>query len=175
MAAAFGMFGAEATYAASAATLMARLNRGVLRHAIAARYLTAFYLILAPDGEVMYCNAGHNPPLLVSRSGIRRLATGGYVVGMFESATYADGTATLEPGDFVVAYSDGITDALNAAGEDFTDERLIETVEQLRNEPPQAIVGGVISAVRLFCGEERPNDDITIVVIRYSGSSGSLQ
>jgi sigma-B regulation protein RsbU (phosphoserine phosphatase) len=171
-AAALGMFGAEATYQTSAASLMTRLNRGLLRRAVEARYLTAFYGILAPDGALVFCNAGHNPPLLVSRAGIRRLTTGGCVVGLFEGATFDDGTENLEPGDFVVAYSDGITEALDAAGAEFTDERLIEAVERLRDEPPQAIVAGVISAVRLFCGEERPNDDVTAVVVRYSGRSG---
>jgi phosphoserine phosphatase RsbU/P len=170
-AAALGMFGAEAPNQTSAASLMARLNRGLLRRAVEARFLTAFYGILAPDGGLVFCNAGHNPPLLVSRDGIRRLTTGGCVVGLFENTTFDDGTEHLEPGDFVVAYSDGITEALNAGGEEFTDERLIETVERLRDEPPQAIVAGVISAVRVFCGEERPTDDVTAVVIRYSSGS----
>jgi serine phosphatase RsbU (regulator of sigma subunit) len=170
--AALGMFGAEAPSAATAAMLMTRLNRHMLRRAIEARYLTAFYGILAPDGSLVFCNGGHNPPLLVSRSGIRRLTTGGCVVGLFEGVAFIDGNEQLEPGDFVVAYSDGVTDALNAAEQEFSDERLIEAVQRLIDEPAEAIVAGVISAVRVFCGEERPTDDITVVVVRYAGNAG---
>lgn len=169
-AAAHGMFtaSAEAYQPINPATLMTRLNRWLLRRPIEARFLTAFYGILASDGGFVFCNAGHNPPLLVTRAGIRCLTTGGSVVGMFDSITFGDGVEKLEPGDFIVAYSDGITEALNAAGEEFTDERLIAAVERLRDEPADAIVAGVISAVRLFCGAERPNDDVTVVVVRYA-------
>src|SRR6185436_13407041 len=71
-AAVLGMFSAEATYQAGAAPLMQRLNHGLFRRAIEARFLTSFYGILGKDGALTYCNAGHNAPLLVSDSGIRR-------------------------------------------------------------------------------------------------------
>src|SRR5882724_10514872 len=79
-AAVLGMFSAEATYQSSPASLITRLNIGLFRRAIGSRFLTTFYGILAPDGALTYCNAGHNPPLLVSSSGIRRLETGGIVL-----------------------------------------------------------------------------------------------
>src|SRR5947207_2006586 len=74
-AAVLGMFSAEATYQASPAPLITRLNLGLFRRAIESRFLTTFYGILSPDGALTYCNAGHNPPLLVSSSGIHRLET----------------------------------------------------------------------------------------------------
>jgi serine phosphatase RsbU (regulator of sigma subunit) len=75
------MFSAEATYQATAAPLMTRLNHGLFRRAIEARFLTSFYGMLGPDGSLMYCNAGHNAPMVVSASGVRRLETGGVVLG----------------------------------------------------------------------------------------------
>src|SRR3989454_4984388 len=79
-AAVLGMFSAEATYQARAAPLLTRLNRGLFRRSIESRFLTTFYGILAPNGAFTYCNAGHNPPLLVTTGGIRRLDKGGVVL-----------------------------------------------------------------------------------------------
>ena len=92
-AAVLGMFSAEATYQTGAAPLMTRLNHGLFRRAIEARFLTSFYGMLAPDGSLTYCNAGHNAPLLVSASGIRRLETGGVVLGLFEHGVVRRGNA----------------------------------------------------------------------------------
>ena len=91
------MFSAEATYQKGAAPLMTRLNRGLFRRAIEARFLTSFYGMLAPDGSLTYCNAGHNAPLLVSASGIRRLETGGVVLGLFQHAKFEEETVQCSP------------------------------------------------------------------------------
>jgi len=166
-AAAMGMFGTEATNHATAASLIARLNRAVLRRAVESRYLTAFYGILRPDGALTFCNAGHNPPLLVTADCIQRLTTGGSVVGMFDAATFTDGTLTMAPGDVVVAYTDGVTEALDGRGDEFGDARLLETIDGLRGEPVERVVAGVIDALRLFCGDARPTDDVTVVAVQY--------
>ena len=101
-AAVLGMFSAEATYQPTAAPLMTRLNHGLFRRAIEARFLTSFYGMLSPDGSLTYCNACHNAPLLVSKTGIRRLETGGVVLGLFDTATFEEETLTLEPGDLIL-------------------------------------------------------------------------
>ena len=87
-AAVIGMFSAESTYQVSPASVVARLNRGLFRRAIENKFLTAFYGILAPDGAFTFSNAGHNAPVLVSASGLRRLETGGVVLGLFEHAAF---------------------------------------------------------------------------------------
>src|SRR5213592_3722452 len=89
-AAVLGMFSAEATYQPGAAPLITRLNHGLFRRAIEARFLTTFYGILGADGSFTYCNAGHNAPLLVTASAIRRLETGGVVLGLFERAAFEE-------------------------------------------------------------------------------------
>jgi len=168
-AAVLGMFGAEATYQAGAAPLMTRMNHGLFRRAIEARFLTSFYGILAPDGSLTYCNAGHNAPLLVSRSAIRRLERGGVVLGLFEKATYEQETVTLEPGDLVILFSDGVTEAMNPAMDEFTDDRLLDCAIKHRGQTPQEVLDALLADVHEFCAGATQSDDITVVMVRYNG------
>jgi sigma-B regulation protein RsbU (phosphoserine phosphatase) len=168
-AAVLGMFSAEATYQNSAAPLITRLNHGLFRRAIEARFLTTFYGILAPDGSFKYCNAGHNPPILVSAHGVRRLETGGVVLGLFEHAVFDEEAIVLEPGDLVVAFSDGVSEAMNEAGDEFSDDRLLACVEANRRAAPQALLDSLLKDVRAFCGDAPQSDDVTIVMVRYDG------
>ena len=169
-AAVLGMFSAEATYHASTAHLITRMNRGLCRRAIASRFVTTFYGIVDANGSLTYTNAGHNPPLLVSQHGIRRLETGGMVLGFFDEAPFQEETVALAPGDFVLAFSDGVTEALNPAGEEFTDDRLLACVERHRSHGPQAAVDAVLADVRAFCGDATQSDDVTVVLVRYNGA-----
>jgi serine phosphatase RsbU (regulator of sigma subunit)/pSer/pThr/pTyr-binding forkhead associated (FHA) protein len=163
-----GMFGAEADERTSAAEVIARVNRGILRRAIEATYLTAFYGILAADGRFVFCNAGHNPPLHVSRSGISQLTTGGTVVGLFADAHYEEGSVVLEPGDTVVVFSDGVTEARNPRHVEFGDDRLIATVSKHHGEPPQVLVAAVLAELRAFCGDAVQYDDVTLLAVTYT-------
>jgi serine phosphatase RsbU (regulator of sigma subunit) len=167
--AALGMFSAEASYQTSAAALMARLNHGLLRRAIDARYLTSFYAIVSANGDLLYSNAGHNPPLLVSRAGVRRLSAGGSPLGLFSDMSYDEETVRLERGDVVVVFSDGVTEALNPAGDEFADERLIESVSAHRGKAPQELLEAVVADLHAFCGDATQTDDVTIVAMRYTG------
>ena len=168
-AAVLGMFSAEATYHTSSAQLISRLNHGLFRRAIESRFLTTFYAMLAADGSLTYTNAGHNAPLVVSRDRIRRLETGGVVLGLFDTATFEEETIQLAPGDFILAFSDGVTEAMNAAGEEFTDDRLLACIEKHRDRSPQAALDAVLAEVRAFCGDATQSDDVTIVLVRYNG------
>jgi phosphoserine phosphatase RsbU/P len=168
-AAVLGMFSAEATYQAGAAPLLSRLNRGLFRRSIEARFLTAFYGMLGPDGSLTYCNAGHNAPLLVSASGIRRLETGGVVLGLFDNASYEEETVSLQPGDLVVAFSDGVTEAMNPQDEEFTDERLLACATAHRGKTPQEVLDALLADVQTFCAGATQSDDVTIVMVRYNG------
>jgi phosphoserine phosphatase RsbU/P len=168
-AAVLGMFSAEATYQATAAPLMIRLNHGLFRRAIEARFLTSFYGMLGPDGSLMYCNAGHNAPMVVSASGVRRLETGGVVLGLFEHAAYDEETIRLQPGDLLVSFSDGVSEAMNEQGEEFSDERLIACVTANLGKPPSEVLDALFADVRAFCGGADQSDDITAVLVRYNG------
>jgi sigma-B regulation protein RsbU (phosphoserine phosphatase) len=173
-AAVLGMFSAESTYQVSPASVVTRLNRGLFRRAIENRFLTAFYGILAPDGALTYTNAGHNAPVLVSASGVRRLETGGLVLGLFEHATFDEETVALAPGDLIVAFSDGVTEAFDVAGEEYTDDRLLASIDRHRGKPPQALLDGLLADVKVFAGDATQNDDLTLVMVRFDGSSPAL-
>jgi len=167
-----GMFSAEATYQSSPAPLITRLNHGLFRRAIESRFLTTFYGILGADGTFTYCNAGHNPPLLVSASGIRRLDQGGVVLGLFEQAAFEEETLTLEKGDLIIAFSDGVTEAMNPDNEEFTDDRLLACANAHRGEPPQQIMNALLGDVQTFCAGATQSDDVTVVMVRYIGAAG---
>jgi sigma-B regulation protein RsbU (phosphoserine phosphatase) len=143
----------------------------LFRRAIESKFLTAFYGILAPDGSFTFTNAGHNAPVLVSAQGARRLETGGLVLGLFERATFDEETVTLSPGDFIVAFSDGVTEAFDVAGEEYSDARLLESIARHRGEAPQDLIAGLLADVKAFVGEATQNDDLTLVTVQYSGHS----
>src|SRR5438876_9005475 len=168
-AAVLGMFSAESTYQTTASALVTRLNQGLFRRAIESRFLTTFYGILSPTGSFIYCNAGHNPPFLVSKDGVRRLEAGGVVLGLFEQAAFDEEALTLKPGDFIVAFSDGVSEALNEAGDEFSDDRLLACVNANRHAAPQAILDALLKDVRAFCGEAPQSDDVTLVMVRFDG------
>jgi sigma-B regulation protein RsbU (phosphoserine phosphatase) len=167
-----GMFGAESTYQTSPAAVVLRINHGLFRRSIENRFLTAFYGVLGPNGTFTFTNAGHNAPILVSSSGVRRLETGGMVLGLFEHATFDEETVTLQPGDFIVAFSDGVTEALNMAGDEYMDDRLLASIERHRAQAPDALVECLLADVHAFTGEAMPNDDLTLVMVRYDGAAG---
>ena len=169
-AALLGSFGSEATYQLRPAPLVTRLNLNLFRRKIDARFLTAFYGMLGPDGSLTYSNAGHNAPVLVGATTVRRLETGGTVLGLFEHASYDEETVTLAPGDVIIAFSDGVSEALNEAGDEYTDERLLASVHAHRGKSPQALLDGLLADVHSFCGEATPSDDVTLVVVRYEGN-----
>jgi sigma-B regulation protein RsbU (phosphoserine phosphatase) len=168
-AAVLGMFSAEATYHSSACAVIDRLNHGLFRRAIENKFLTTFYGMLAKDGSFTYCNAGHNAPILISGTTVRRLETGGMVLGLFELASFEEETVQLNPGDVIIAFSDGVTEAMNEVGDEFTDDRLIASLAANRGRPPQELIDGVIKDVRAFCGEATQSDDLTILGVHFSG------
>src|SRR4051812_12367179 len=166
--AALGMFSAEATYHTSAAALITRLNYGLCRRAIESRFLTSFYGMVGNDGLLTYCNAGHNALVLVSASESRRLSTGGTVLGLFEHAAFEEETVRLESGDAIIAFSDGVTEALNPDGEEFGDARLLASIDAHRTESPQALIDGVLRDLNTFCADATQTDDVTIVTVRFA-------
>src|SRR5271167_458540 len=147
--------------------LMATLNYQLYRSTPIEKYATMF--LGCYDGEsheLTYCNAGHLPPLLLGGNGsVTRMQTSGTVVGLFDGMTYEQSTVSMEPGDIFVGYSDGITEPENEFGE-FGEERLIELIQQHRDQPLARISDIVTSAVAdWIAGGEQP-DDVTLVLAR---------
>jgi sigma-B regulation protein RsbU (phosphoserine phosphatase) len=132
-----------------------------------------FYGVLSKSGALRYCCAGHEPPLLVGRSGVRALEAGGLVLGLFGHATYQPETVQVEPGDLLVVCSDGVTEARSAADEEFGRERLVACVRDAHGVKADALAEQVMQAVREFGGGAAQADDITILVLRYRGMPAS--
>lgn len=168
-----GLFSAQSGDG-SPASAMKLVNNGLLKRQIDARYATVFFATLTPGGTLTYCNAGHNPPVVVRPSGVGQLASGSVPVGLFSSATYSDERIQLEPGDVLVIYSDGVTEALNLAGDEFGDDRLATELMKTRTAPLPDILQGVITAVQAFAGGASQSDDVTVLVARYMGPDGNV-
>ena len=113
-----GMFAAQAPASEGPASAITRFNKALCRRGIEARFVTLLFGVLTAEGKLTYCNAGHNPPMVLGKAGVRRLEAGGPVVGLLEAAPYAQATEQLDPGDVIVLFSDGVSEAFNVAGED---------------------------------------------------------
>ncbi len=168
-----GLFSAQVG-GGSPASAMKLVNTGLLKRQIDARYATVFFATLTPDGVLTYCNAGHNPPIVVGPRGVRSLDSGSVPVGLFSSATYTDAETRLEKGDVLIIYSDGVTEALNLAGEEFSDERLAAEATAHRSAPLDELLQSIVTAVQVFAGAAQQSDDVTVLVARYLGPGGGV-
>ena len=164
-----GIFAGQAAAVQEPSEVIAHVNRGLLTRAAGARFATAFYGVLGPDGRLSCCNAGHNPPFVYSRGDVRRLTTGGLVLGVFATARYEQETVALMPGDTVIVFSDGISEATNASEEQFGDDRIQEVVGRALAQPPAALLETLLAAVKEFTGTAAQFDDATALVLRYRG------
>ena len=123
-------------------------------------------------GHLCLANAGHEPPILVRADGSAPswIAGAGPLVGAFASIDIPETCVDLAPGDLVVLYTDGVTDARSPSGAMFEDDRLFEIVDRLRDAPAADVVDAIREAVAAFAGGAEPADDITIVAIRRDWS-----
>jgi serine phosphatase RsbU (regulator of sigma subunit) len=166
-----GMFAAQAQYADGPASAVTHMNKALCKRGLESRFVTLMFGVIQKDGTLTYCNAGHNPPLVLGRKGgLRRLEEGGPVVGLLEFAPYGQETVRLEAGDTVVIFSDGVSEALNKAGEEFGDDRLEKVAAGGVDEATPLVVDRIIGAVREFTTGAPQSDDITVMVIRYLGA-----
>ena len=150
------------------AELVTRLNVQVSRHTPGSRFITLFYGVYEPaSGMLTYVNAGHTQPLLLKTSGAtQRLTDGGIALGMFEHSTYTTGCTTIQPGELLAIYSDGITEAENAREQPFDDAGLERTLRANRSAEIGSIATAVVQAVEAHSADTRLADDLTILLLR---------
>jgi serine phosphatase RsbU (regulator of sigma subunit) len=163
-----GLFSAQLGEGTPAQTVR-RVNAGLSRRAVEAKYATLFYATLTATGLLTYCNAGHNPPMLYGPGGLRRLDTSSVPVGFFEDAQYADVQEQMRQGDVLVIYSDGVTEALDVHGEEFGEDRLKAVLDQHRAAEATDILSAIVSAVQTFARGAAQHDDVTLLVVKYVG------
>jgi len=151
------------------AETVTNVNRVLVRRTVES-FATLMFGQLSCEGRLTYSNAGHNPPFLVGLCGIRRLNRGGLLLGAFQQATFEEETIQLSSGDVLVVFSDGVTEALNSDGVEFGEERLLSCLGANRDAAPTALLECLLGAVQEFTVGATPSDDLTALVLRYTGS-----
>jgi serine phosphatase RsbU (regulator of sigma subunit)/pSer/pThr/pTyr-binding forkhead associated (FHA) protein len=149
-------------------SMMSRLDKLVAANFPRNRFVSLFFGLLDPaTGQLTYCNAGHNPPLLVRANGtIERLPSCGTILGIFPDMGYEFKTCRLEPGDLLTMFSDGVTEENNPAGEEFGEDRLAKLLIDEGARGAAQLVEGIRQAVLAWAAGAAAADDVTVVVAR---------
>jgi serine phosphatase RsbU (regulator of sigma subunit) len=160
----------------SLAKTIGAVNRYLVDSTPANRFVTLFYAELDPkDGSLAFLNAGHNPPLIVHAGGtMEQLAAGGLPLGIMSNADFREGKTRLHPGDVLVIYSDGVSEAVNPKGEEFGPTRLYETVSRNLDASAAGIRDRIESALTKFCQGTPAADDITLVICKRLAESAGV-
>jgi predicted permease len=151
--------------------LAAKMNRFLHRSTASNSYATFFYAQLDEQSrQLRYVNAGHLPPYLVrpNDGGMQELSAGGAVIGLFPHMEYQEGTVDLHPGDVLVAFTDGVTEALNLKEEEFGEERLKEAIRDVAHLPAQDISTRLAEQLRAWIKDTAQYDDLTFVVMKVN-------
>lgn len=161
------------TVSDSPAEVCRRLNQHLHQVTEASRFATFFYAEWrASQRRLRYVNAGHNPPILLGSCQGKRLDEGGAPLGMFPAEEFQVGELQMIPGDLLVLYSDGITEALNSQGEEYGEARLNDLLNRHANRALPEIQRQILSEVEKWAGNE-PEDDMTLMIVRATNSRGN--
>jgi sigma-B regulation protein RsbU (phosphoserine phosphatase) len=143
-----------------------KLNRVIHRSTLSSRFVSVFYGELERNGNLIYVNAGHQPPLLFSAEKVTELTTGGTVIGPLPEVRFHRGVARLQPGDLLVMCTDGILERRAPDGTFFGEERLRDLVRERRAAGANALLEAIFDAAESFGGGRSWEDDATVVVVR---------
>ena len=166
---------ATAKVGLSPADILSQVNDEISHDNEQSMFVTVFCGVLdLQSGELVYTNAGHNPPLLIARQGessylpkSRQL-----VIGAMEEYPYRTESVLMAPGDRLFFYTDGVTEAMNLQDQLYSEERLLSDVTDLRQLGIHPLVEGIVSRVKEFAGAAPQSDDITIMIVEFSGPAG---
>jgi sigma-B regulation protein RsbU (phosphoserine phosphatase) len=150
--------------------VLTRLNREFPFERFDSYFTIIFVDIDLQSGDMRYSCAGHPPPILLPRQGdLEVLGRHGPVIGLDEGAAFHQHPRRLRPGDRLVLYTDGLVDVANGAGELFGRQRLHAALQAARREPVAAMADRVYDAVKGFGGGRPPDDDLSLMVVEYTG------
>ena len=151
------------------ALIIRETNKRLLSDARANLFVTVFYGVLDPtSGTFTYANAGHNPPYLlsqISNSAFEALIKTGIPIGIDEDATWEQNQVSILPGDLLILYTDGVTEAQNTGGEFFNEDLLLEAAESRLGMSAHEVQVGILEAVQYFVGDNPQSDDITLMIL----------
>lgn len=164
-----GALMAASDHSSALALRVRRLNRFLLERTGGEKYATVFQSLLHRDGTLSYINAAHCPPVLIrADGGLSELETTGMPVGLVESAEFALGEERLAPGDKLLVYSDGVTEAQNEAGEFFGKKRLRDVLASHAGQGAAGLHDAVQEAVAKFTAGAPQSDDVTVLVLELA-------
>ena len=152
------------------------INRVICQNTDTDRFITFFLAILHLDsGQMEYVNAGHNPPMVVRQNGsIELLDKGGLLLGVLDQIGYERGTVKLDPGDIAVLFTDGVTEAMGDAGEEYHEDRLEAVLKRVQTQSAADIVDMVHKDIAEFTGNvEELSDDLTMLIVKRVAKTGS--
>jgi sigma-B regulation protein RsbU (phosphoserine phosphatase) len=151
--------------------LLKQMNADLLDRVGTGRFITMFYMVLEPRlCTFVYANAGHNPPIVAKQNGdVADLQVSGVPLGILGEREYESFEQAIFPGDTVVLYSDGVTECMNAGGDQFGEEKLRALVKESRGRTATEIAEAIVLAVDTFRDEEPISDDMTLVVVKRLG------
>jgi serine phosphatase RsbU (regulator of sigma subunit)/anti-sigma regulatory factor (Ser/Thr protein kinase) len=170
------LFKATAGNGGTPGEILARLNAEICRDNDSFMFVTLFCGILnIRTGQVDYSNGGHNLPYYVHRDGVRLLENlGGRPLGLVEQTPYASGRMVLGPGEALLLYTDGVTEAMDSSETFYSDQRLEQFLASNRSSSPRQIIGDLLSDVRHFTGAAPQSDDIAALALQYFGITGKI-
>jgi sigma-B regulation protein RsbU (phosphoserine phosphatase) len=158
----------QTTPTAGPKACLERSNQLLFQSTSPEKFATLFYAILDPrDHQLSYANAGHeNPYLCCSRSEKKRLKIGGIPLGMLPDFPFQQDCIPLEEDSLIVAFSDGVSEAMNAGEEPFGEERIVAVIDRHKHAPVSEIIDHLVAAVKSHAAGHPQSDDITVVVVR---------
>jgi len=167
-----GVFFTTAAMDISLPGVFSRVNLYLCERSGEDRYATVFYGVLDKMGRFEYVNAGHVPPLLRRKSGaLEGLGSANFPVGMFAEAEYQSARVQLETGDYLVIYTDGVSEAANPQNEMFEEGRLRKIMENFKGDSVQQLGDAIREGMKEFTEGAAQSDDITILVVQYKGQT----
>jgi sigma-B regulation protein RsbU (phosphoserine phosphatase) len=149
--------------------LLERANRLFCESTMSIHFATLVSSRLSPRGDIETCNAGHSTPFLLHGGKVRGVQSTGLPLGMFCNSGYGVTSAHLEPGDTLVLYTDGVTEARDMADQFFGEERLQSLLKRHASSAPAALLTGIQESLATFRGTQPASDDVTIMVVRRRG------
>lgn len=152
--------------------ILNRVNNIIAPDNQTCQFVTVFCVILDIDtGELKFCNAGHNPPLVCDHSGCFDFVSvlSGFVVGVMENTKCEQRELKLQPGDMIFLYTDGVTEAMNQTHQMFSEARLKDHLTKYKDQGIKDIIGKIREEIRVFAEGAPQSDDITMLAVRYKG------
>jgi len=145
-----------------------RINNLIHKNTNYDKFITFFIGILnTKENSFQYVNAGHNPPFFMHKDGkIDLLESGGLILGMMPNVPYEQDTVQLKEGDWIVMFTDGVTEAQNVEGEDFEEERLMEILQNNESSSAEVMKDKILAGVKAFTGDVPQGDDITLLILK---------